>query len=84
MALLLEEGNFSAEVEVRNVAGYEGVDTLSRLSRALAGRLLPRRRDHLFGLGRKVGPPRYALPEALYRSFDRERMRREGIFAPRG
>jgi SAM-dependent methyltransferase len=81
LAELLEHANFEAAVETFNVAGYEATEPLGRLLRALA-RWRPLRRDYLFAVARRCGPPRYGLPESLYRGFDRERMRREGVFVP--
>jgi N-acetylglucosaminyl-diphospho-decaprenol L-rhamnosyltransferase len=83
--LVLEEANFSVEVWKENVAGYEAEEPLGRVLRgvaALPGRGTARRRDYLFAIAGKVGPPRLAFPAALYMSMDRDRMRREGVSFP--
>lgn len=82
LALMLAEANLSAPVEVQDVAGYEPGDRLSRLLRPLIGTVAPARRDHLFALAEKTGPPRYGLPASLYQAFDADRMREEGLLAP--
>jgi SAM-dependent methyltransferase len=81
---LLEAAAFDATVDVRNVAGYEADEPLGRILRALAGRLpvLRDRRDHLFAVARRDRAPRLAAPDWLYRSWDRDRMRAEGVWFP--
>jgi SAM-dependent methyltransferase len=71
----LDAAGFDVEATAANIDGYEPPD---RLGRALR-RLLPRRGDHLFALARAVRPPRLAFLPELYRSFDRERLRAEGV-----
>jgi hypothetical protein len=82
LAALLRAANFDAEVRAYNIDGYGPPDRLGRLLRALTG--LPgehaeRRRDHLFAVARKAGPPVLAFPDWLYRAIDRERMRAGGV-----
>ena len=82
VAALLAAGNFAAEVRAYNIDGYEPPDRLGRVLRALAG--LPvehaeRRRDHLFAIARRVGPPVVAHPPWLYRAIDPPRMAAGGV-----
>lgn len=82
LAALLRAANFVADVQAHNIDGYAPPDRLGRLLRAAAG--LPgehaeRRRDHLFALARKAGPPVLAHPRWLYRAIDPERMRAGGV-----
>jgi SAM-dependent methyltransferase len=67
---------FEADLRAANIAGYEPEEPLARVLRAVAPR---RRGDHLFVLAHAVGAPRLEFPPGLYRSFDRERLRREGV-----
>jgi SAM-dependent methyltransferase len=83
--LVLGEANFDADVTTANLAGYEASDRLARgLQRlsALPLRRTARRRDHIFALGRKAGPPRLSFPPSLYRSYDRDILRRLGTPLP--
>lgn len=79
---LLSAAHFEATVESRNIAGYEADEPLGRALRALAGLapgILRDRGDHLFAVARKSGPPVLATPDWLYRSFDRDELRRAGV-----
>lgn len=82
LAAVLRAANFDAQVRAHNIEGYAPPDRLGRLLRAAAG--LPgehaeRRRDHLFALARKAGPPVLAHPAWLYRAIHPERMRAGGV-----
>ena len=84
--LVLEEANFNVRLTMANLAGYEAREPLARGLQRLAG-LLPfararRRRDHIFAIARKSGPPRLSFPPSLYRSFSRERLRGQGVMLP--
>jgi SAM-dependent methyltransferase len=79
---VLAEANFDVAVMTANIAGYEAGDRLGRLVQriaALPGRRTAARRDHIFALARKAGPPRLAFPGDLYTNIDRERMRAQGV-----
>jgi SAM-dependent methyltransferase len=78
---LLTLAGLDAQVFAVDLAGYEAPEPLARALQLGAGLLPPAagRRDHLFAVGRKTRPPRLAFPPALYRSFDRDRMRRQGV-----
>jgi SAM-dependent methyltransferase len=70
--LVLEAANFRADVSTANLEGYEAPDRLGRALQLLArlpGSRPARRRDHVFALARKAGPPRLAFPESLYRAM---------------
>jgi len=79
---LLRAANFACDVRAFNIDGYRPDDRLGRALRAAAalpGEHAERRRDHLFALGRKAGPPVLAHPSWLYRAIDPERMRAGGV-----
>lgn len=83
--LALESANFSADVRTANLAGYETPDALARPLQLWAGARsgrAARRRDHIFAVARKAGPPRLVFPPELYRAFDREILRRLGAILP--
>lgn len=81
--LILREANFEPRVWTENLTAYRPSDPLGRALHAVAATWLGRRRrDNIFAVARKSGPPRYALPESLYRSFDRERLGAEGVLIP--
>jgi SAM-dependent methyltransferase len=82
LAALLRAANFDAGVRAHNIDGYAPADRFGRALRAAAG--LPgeqaeRRRDHLFAVARKSGPPLLAHPGWLFRAIDPERMRAGGV-----
>jgi len=82
LAALLRATNFAGEVRAHNIGGYAPPDRLGRLLRAVAalpGEHFERRRDHLFAVARKSGPPVLAHPEWLFRAIHPERMRAGGV-----
>jgi SAM-dependent methyltransferase len=82
LVALLRAANFSAEVRAHNIDGYAPPDRLGRLLRAAAalpGEHAERRRDHLFAVARKVGPPLLTYPSWLFRAIHPERMRAGGV-----
>jgi SAM-dependent methyltransferase len=82
LAALLRAANFRGEVRAFNIDGYRPPDALGRMLRAAAalpGEHAERRRDHLFGVARKAGPPTLAHPAWLYRAIDPERRRAGGV-----
>ena len=82
LAALLRATNFAGEVRAHNIGGYAPSDRLGRLLRAVAalpGEHFERRRDHLFAVARKSGPPLLAHPEWLFRAIHPERMRAGGV-----
>jgi SAM-dependent methyltransferase len=79
---LLHGANFAGEVRAANIDGYVPPDRLGRVLRAAAGLPGPRaerRRDHLFAVARKTGPPVLAYPDWLFRAVYPERMRAGGV-----
>jgi SAM-dependent methyltransferase len=82
LAALLRGANFEGEARAHNIDGYAPPDRLGRLLRAAAalpGRRAERRRDHLFALARKAGPPVVAHPDWLFRAIHPDRMRAGGV-----
>lgn len=73
---LLELANFTPVVTARNIAGYAPGDRLAAGLRAVAR---PARRDHIFAIAVKAGPPRLAFPDWLYADVYPERMRAGGV-----
>jgi SAM-dependent methyltransferase len=82
LAALLGAANFDGAVRAHNIDGYAPPDRLGRLLRAAAalpGEHAERRRDHLFALATKSGPPLLAHPGWLFRAIHPERMRAGGV-----
>jgi SAM-dependent methyltransferase len=85
VAVILEHAGFDADVKTANLAGYEADDRTGGALRALAGlqpASLGGRGDQIFALALRARPPALSFPAALYRGFDRDRMRAQGVFLP--